>query len=655
MLQNEDASRLNPFSLQSETNARYLMVIAAFLVFLWIMGNYIARDLDSEFFTNASQMVLPSERKIREMSLTLETGKFFTQEQYFNLTRIQILCSQQFLIYLRVFVEGLIFPSLFILLAILYYLLHPLILKQKNRSIELAPAQDIELINLVHVLSQSVGIARTPRIVIGGLLTDAQVYGVGNNYVIRLGHFTRLLYKKDNTSFRAIVLHELAHIANNDVLPTYIVQGVWVSAIAASFTFLAYFIVQYGDFYFSSGLDVITRIALQVLAYLLILRIIIFHLLKSREHYADWMVASWGHKDKIEGLLDKSVTAEISIISFLRFHSPVVERINVLRRPYKLFNLNYDLGFLSGVLVGMLLSHSQVIWNDVFGLLNGYSVEYFHAYLLQNLVVRVGNEISASHILLSSIISSVLSVILGIMDTSGIVVTALLVTGIVGVQTQRLVLLDLVLRLSFIRILFARLGFVLCMAIGLEFGFLLNLFPIYIYPSLSGEVELAHVYLLSITIFSAVMFVWLAIVNILTHTILASEIGNRITVFRQLVIGAISSLLLWILLEPFNFWRLISMGPYINIFNSNEVLTDKYLSDIRFLSYEVIFTLVSLIIFFGTMTLVCIFLKLRRFIMPVSCPNCSKPNRVRSISVVEKDCKYCESKLSRWLYVVDKL
>src|SRR3972149_184327 len=59
--------------------------------------------------------------------------------------------------------------------------------------------------------------------------TDAQAYGTGGAYFLALDGGYRILRKTKPNLFKALIKHELAHIANHDIARSYFSDALWDS------------------------------------------------------------------------------------------------------------------------------------------------------------------------------------------------------------------------------------------------------------------------------------------------------------------------------------------------------------------------------------------------------------------------------------------
>ena len=114
------------------------------------------------------------------------------------------------------------------------YLAHPYWTVRRRRLRPLAGAAPPGFIADLDGLSARMGLARPPhwmlaprRGTIGG-----QAFGLPRRRLVQLDAGLVLQHVTDRAAFRAVVLHELAHIRNRDVDKTYLTMSVWRSFLA---------------------------------------------------------------------------------------------------------------------------------------------------------------------------------------------------------------------------------------------------------------------------------------------------------------------------------------------------------------------------------------------------------------------------------------
>jgi Zn-dependent protease with chaperone function len=274
--------RLDPFALPAETAIRFPLLLLAGIMLAAITAFAVTQILWPGFTppTTLEEMAQTTDQHVLAKSLLTALGFFAL-------------------------------PAAILLAGVILYLTHPARLRRQKKSVRLQPGSAPDLEAELHLLARQAGMSSPPLIELSpGLSTDGQAYGLPKAYILRLGGGMRLLMRKASQVFGAIVLHELAHIHNQDIWRAYSAEGVWIAALWLSFVpFLlatSYGLIwgQVGrpllglaDFsastFWASGWRFLLP-GLQIAACLALMRIIRAGLLRAREVYADWRAATWG-------------------------------------------------------------------------------------------------------------------------------------------------------------------------------------------------------------------------------------------------------------------------------------------------------------------------------------------------------------------------
>jgi Zn-dependent protease with chaperone function len=160
-----------------------------------------------------------------------------------------------------------------------------------------------------------------------------------------------LLPTTDRDAFRTVVLHELAHIRNRDVDPTYLAIAVWrCFALLVLLPSAVLTIVAGPAAWLSLGGRLVLFAALVLLARNAVLR--------SRELYADARVAQWNHTDPLLGALNAEPARTGRTATLIRAHPDPARRRTVLTQP----SLLTRTGWWDGVAVGI---STTVAYNTV--------------------------------------------------------------------------------------------------------------------------------------------------------------------------------------------------------------------------------------------------------------------------------------------------
>jgi Zn-dependent protease with chaperone function/ribosomal protein L37AE/L43A len=325
--------RLNPFAFPSETNARFTLLVASALMLTFDIG----------------------------LGIGLGTGVVRAPEWNTAFAWFMLPCGWTL--------------SVFILAALIYRGHAGRIRRAENlRSI--STSEDPKFADATQQLVNLTGISPAPgfEVARGSKSVDGQVFGFRNQYTLRLSGRLRLLLRQNPASFKAIVLHELGHIANADVTRAYFAQSILMTfGILVVIPLLVYVAFNFIDAFIqliSSGLDTplwvrfytkvlptVFLLFLQILGTLAIVAAIRGSLLRVRELYADWRAALWGAGESIADIL-RGNTSEQNTTRWARIwqlHPSAKERLDVLQNPERLFQISNELPFFIGALLGFML------------------------------------------------------------------------------------------------------------------------------------------------------------------------------------------------------------------------------------------------------------------------------------------------------------
>jgi Zn-dependent protease with chaperone function len=344
---------LDPFLFPSETNARFVLLIAAALLLSFNEG----WNLTFEYFPFDSQTQPSSDFNLVDPA-AVDAG----------LGEWSLYLAQS----LRFLAVPFGWMIAVLLLAGLIYATHAARLRRQRKLRPMLREQDPQFLDAVAELAARNGISPAPAIEVGAdsRSMDGQAFGFAPRYALRLGGRLRLLFRKNPDSFRAIVLHELAHIANGDIARTYFAQAIWYALV------LLVMIPALADILFRFGtglaqaaanptpaslsrlvvltLPTVFILFLQFSATLALAAAIRASLLRAREIYADLRAARWGAKAALTTILRRhDAGGSTSRAGFLRLHPSPGERLAALEDPASLFRLSAKLPFFAGALLGL--------------------------------------------------------------------------------------------------------------------------------------------------------------------------------------------------------------------------------------------------------------------------------------------------------------
>ncbi|RSM85739.1 hypothetical protein DMH04_16190 [Kibdelosporangium aridum] len=248
-----------------------------------------------------------------------------------------------------------------LLLAAALYQLQP---RWRIRRLRLVPL-DVTAMPELDVLVDRAGLKRRPLFLVDPVSprTGGLAFGSGRRGYVALDAGLVTLYRTDRRSFRAVVLHELAHLRNGDVRITYLTMAVWRTflvigllpfVVASIDPYLfspepltplsGWWSAEYAEWFVEASLRFLALVALVYLSRNAVLR--------AREHHADARVSAWlGSVDPRECFPAATGRVHPRWTGWWRTHPPVQVRVAALGAPAQLLRP----GFWESVLAGIAL------------------------------------------------------------------------------------------------------------------------------------------------------------------------------------------------------------------------------------------------------------------------------------------------------------
>ena len=215
------------------------------------------------------------------------------------------------------------------------------------------------------------GLRRAPRFVIdpADATTSAVVFGRRGRYTVCLHGGLVARQTADPDGFRAVALHELAHIRNGDVGITYATVALWRVLLAV----LGVYLVWSGTQLYRGLSQPATLATVQQSHYNLMLLLTVLlgyltraDLLRSREIHADLAAVSWG---ATRGIWERTGApaaggrlhgAVASFVELWRTHPRWSRRRESLTEPAALFGLQPLPTFLTGVTAALVADQREL-------------------------------------------------------------------------------------------------------------------------------------------------------------------------------------------------------------------------------------------------------------------------------------------------------
>ncbi len=262
-------------------------------------------------------------------------------------------------------------PVLLSVAAALLFVLLPVWKARRRRAVPLESVDpDGEIRALLTGIAATAGLARLPRVVVdrASVATGAVVFGRNRRPTVCLFGGLLACRRSDPERFRAVLLHEFAHITNRDITVTYGTVVVW--RVFLALVLLPYlvwstrqvhgFLTWWGE---PTDLPSVTRNLLLPALTVALVSLARSDVLRSREVYADVAAVRWGadpHKwDVVSrtpagGLLRSTLR---SLRELWGTHPRWEERRGALADPAPLFGAHALPMFLTGAAATMVNIH----------------------------------------------------------------------------------------------------------------------------------------------------------------------------------------------------------------------------------------------------------------------------------------------------------
>lgn len=651
------SKQLNPFAFPSETDTRFTLFIFAVLLVAYSSG-FIAMIALNPNQADPFEGIAPPNVQIGDI-------KFFEEYRAYYLKQIKAASI------------SLIFPvglaaAIFILATILYRL-HPPWLRRQKHLEPFREDQDPLLSREVRSIAHEVGISPIPTIMLGSNMSsqNAQAFGFPGQYSLRLESGLRLLVRKSPGAFRAIVLHELAHIFNRDIGRAYYAQSIWRAALLLTILPLASILVLvslHSNFtrLLNDEFSLYRLLAINlptVMVYLLKLAAIIFiaaavraGLLRVREKYADVRAASWGASDSLQALLKRTGAQEKTQrgLHWLRLHPTAQERLNTLLNPAYECRVSKDVAFTVGAMIAVTVMEVFIL--TIFAVpgiraTTNYVTSLFGDVAFTNLP-PMSRSFSVGVAWLIWIGGSLLLAILVALVFFSI---AYLISNTVGLEVQRESLADITMNRAG-AVGYLRLGLpAMLMAIGVESGFLIAPSPLSglgaIFaldpPSFFSARGLIPTFLTipEFLMAAGLFWLWLVYARFLGQRVLGSWAGSNSPKWRRHAMTLVLSLLWWVLFLPVGAMHAIIVGIGIRAIPVDQLAEFTPLM----LFALIICLLISLLAYVILLGMSWALLKFTRLIWSPRCPACG--HITRHEIVIGKKCDRCNSDLAPWLFM----
>jgi hypothetical protein len=367
-------------------------------------------------------------------------------------------------------------------------------------------------------------------------------------------------------------------------------------------------------------------------------------LLRIREFYADWRVASWGMGDAVKNVLSESAADEKRTVWWERLwkaHPPWEARRRTLDDPRRLFDISLDLPILTGLLLALVLIGTILLLMVFY-----FTIAQLNEILFWSLVNQEIEWLSPSNRPVFGLFFFFFRLMPQTLLTASIpIFVAYLVAETVGLQVQRETLADLVDN-DHSSSGYLRLGKpALLLAFGLELGWLIAPMSV-LRPQTPLAILLTPIWF---AVFTFLVWLWLAHNRFIARYMLGTHAEKSYPKFKRFLVVSSSVLFFWVLLLPALVGRATiqmtgaaALAPFFP-----EGLWDDIFT-YGFLGTTVVLLILAFWFYLGGSLFLLIAFRSWLHIFPRRCPACHQvtPHKI----VVGQTCKHCNHELAPWIY-----
>lgn len=311
-------ARLNPFAFPSDTTSRFFLLIVFVVAADVVYWNGIADQLGG----------------IKTLDRCLNGRPFFGVSWVEEGTAGYLMrCVQDMAAHQAPWLAlglGLLIPG-----TLGVFWSHPIWLRWRLR-LEILPGSEVpDLVEALNALCAVAGLRELPAFLWNPLDGSPRALAFGRSgrrsCVALTGGIAGLFYRRPE-AFRALMLHELAHIRNGDIVKTYLTVAVWWTFVATAL--VPYLLVELGpEHEWWNVLDALFRLSVFGVIVLLSRNAV----LRARELYADVRASTWEDGDRGLGAALATLRSEQRLPRWLSVHPDPSLRRRLLKNTDALF------------------------------------------------------------------------------------------------------------------------------------------------------------------------------------------------------------------------------------------------------------------------------------------------------------------------------
>jgi Zn-dependent protease with chaperone function len=348
------APRLNPFAFPSDTDFRFVLLIISVLSATVLLYSLLYD-------------VLPptAEYKRAEYARCVDEARAAHPGQSLVAQMGQLLVHSECTARTDAVQAGFMLGGLVLVAALAlgaYWLSPGRVLR--SRRLEMLPVEDAsDLLDYLENLCRETGLSCPPQFVSNPLdrSTSGLAFGRRGRYYVGLGGGLVDRFYTDRDIFRAVVLHELAHLRNGDVDKAYATVATWhaflIAALAPCGLVLLLSLPQAVD---------LVAVAWRVLALAALVLLMRNAVLRARELDADARASIWDGPVALGRVLESLPRPPgPTQKSILRVHPDPVERRRSLQETERLLRMGFWDGFGTGCAGGIAMLNITALLNLV--------------------------------------------------------------------------------------------------------------------------------------------------------------------------------------------------------------------------------------------------------------------------------------------------
>lgn len=343
--------RLNPFVFPSDTDLRFVLLVVSVLGASLFVYNWLYYDLFSSEFLDATRRCQASaQAAYPDADPTADPSGAFNQRaaqtQAFERCLEPAERAQFFWI-----ISGV---ALLLVVAAAIYRVMPALKIRRDGLVPLTDERAPGVWAYLDELCREAGLSRLPTLLVNPRNSSASgvVFGHRGRRYVSLNVGLVMKFYTDRPTFRAVVLHELAHLRNADVDKTYLSIAVGIAFAAAALLPLAvslvYYLASSGD---PGGPGFALNVAWRVLGLAALVYLTLAAVLRARELYADVRASAWDGPSsalgKVLSTLSPPKGGRLRVL--LSLHPDPAERRRTLAETDRLFRMGFWDAFGTGV------------------------------------------------------------------------------------------------------------------------------------------------------------------------------------------------------------------------------------------------------------------------------------------------------------------